>query len=358
MILSEYFPVLEQSFLGNTYERYLISTLIFILLMIALKVFKSVILKKIRKFAEKTINDFDDFLIKVISEIKGISYIICTLYISALFLNINDKIRIFLFPIFLIVIISQIVVMAQKFIDYGVRKFLEKNGDENSVEKRNKEAVIRIISNLAKWSLWVIALILVLSNLGINVTSLITGLGIGGIAIALAVQNILSDIFSSLSIFIDKPFQVGDFITTGKESGTVKKIGIKTTRIVTLDGDELVIPNKDLTESRVHNFKKLKRRRSSIEIGVVYGTPLKKLKKIPKMLKNIINDIDLLEADRVTFKEFGDFSLIYEAVFYTDSEDYGVYMEKKQDINFQILEDFEKEKIEFAYPTQNIILNK
>ena len=202
------------------------------------------------------------------------------------------------------------------------------------------------------------AVILILSNLGYNVNSLVASLGIGGIAVALAVQNILSDIFCSFTIYLDKPFVVGDRIVLDKYSGYVKKIGIRTTRIETLEGDELVVSNKDLTSSRIRNYKKMQRRRIVFQVGVEYETKAEKLKQIPKMIKQIIDNIEVIDFARVHFKEFGDSSLIFEIVYYTNSNDYDVYMDKQQELNLAIVEKFEEEKINIAYPTQTVFIKK
>lgn len=218
--------------------------------------------------------------------------------------------------------------------------------------------VIDFLSKFLKVSLWGVAVIFILSNLGYNVSTLVAGLGIGGIAIALAVQNVLGDIFSSLSIYFDKPFVVGDFIIVGEDLGVVKKIGIKSTRIQTLQGQELVISNRELTESRINNYKKMERRRIVFGFGIKYETPLKKVKKIPGIVKDIVNNMELAQADRVHFKEFGDFSLNFEAVYYLNSSEYNKYMDTQEEINFAIKERFEKEDIEFAYPTQTVFVNR
>ncbi len=197
-----------------------------------------------------------------------------------------------------------------------------------------------------------------LSNLGINVTSLVASLGIGGIAIALAVQNILGDLFSAFSIYFDKPFAVGDFITVGKHKGTVQNIGLKSTRIRMLQGEELVIPNKEITSGKVSNYRRMEKRRVAFKFGVVYETKTEQLKKIPEIITEIINQTKDCEAFRVHFKEFGDSSLNYNIVYYVTNNDYDVYLSAQQEINLGIKEAFEKAKIEFAYPTQTVYINK
>ncbi|MBI4232420.1 mechanosensitive ion channel family protein [Candidatus Peregrinibacteria bacterium] len=211
---------------------------------------------------------------------------------------------------------------------------------------------------LIKIVIWSVGGLLIFSNLGFDVTSLVTSLGIGGIAVALAVQNILGDIFSSFSLYFDKPFQVGDFIIAGEHSGRVKKIGLKSTRLETLQGEELVISNKELTTSRVQNFKKLKRRRVALNFGLIYETPVKKLRKVNDIVKEIIEGLDVVEFGRSHFSQFAAASLNFEVIYFVNSQEYEVYMDRQQEINLKIKEAFEKEKITMAYPTQTLYLKK
>jgi small-conductance mechanosensitive channel len=186
-------------------------------------------------------------------------------------------------------------------------------------------------------------------------------MGVAGIAIAFALQNVLSDAFSAFSIYFDKPFEIGDYIVVGEYSGTVKKIGMKSTRVQLLQGEELVLANSVLTTTNVRNYKKMKKRRINFSFGVTYDTPTKKLKKIPDIIKDIINPEKLkyvYKLDRAHFTEFGDYSLKFDVVFYMDNKDYAIYRDTQQAINFAIREAFEKEGIEMAFPTQTIFLNK
>ncbi len=193
----------------------------------------------------------------------------------------------------------------------------------------------------------------------------LTGLAIGGAATAIvigfALQSVLSDFFSAFSIYFDKPFEIGDYIVVGEYSGTVTKIGMKSTRVQLLQGEELVLPNSELTKASVRNFKKMKKRRINFTFGVTYDTPTNKLKKIPDIIKSIINTEKLEHVDRIDrvhFTEFGDFSLNFEVVYYVKTQDYTKYRDTQQAINIAIKEAFEKEGIEMAFPTQTIYLNK
>ncbi len=205
---------------------------------------------------------------------------------------------------------------------------------------------------------WSLILLLILDNLGINVTALLAGLGIGGIAIALALQNVLGDLFASLSIMIDKPFEIGDFIVVGEFRGTVEHIGLKTTRIRSLSGEQNIFSNTDLLQSRIRNFRRMSERRVEFRIEVTYQTPLEKLQKIPEILQNIITAIEKTRFDRSHFKEYGESGLVFETVYYILSSDYNLYINIQQRINLEIFRIFKEEKIEFAYPTRTLYINK
>ena len=232
-------------------------------------------------------------------------------------------------------------------------------------EKRAKEKmskhILFVLRKTINAIICIFAFFIILYVLKIDLSGVVVGLGVGGIAIAFALQNILSDFFSAFSIYFDKPFEIGDFIVVGEYSGTVTKIGMKSTRVQLLQGEELVLSNRELTNASIRNFKKMKKRRISFSFGVTYDTPIDKLKKIPEIIKGIINPEKLKyvdKLDRVHFSEFGDFSLKFDVVYYMKTQDYVKYKDTQQEINFAIREAFEKEGIEMAFPTQTIYLNK
>lgn len=223
---------------------------------------------------------------------------------------------------------------------------LKEEGDAASATTLNALTVI------VKLVLWAVAALLILENLGIQVGSLIAGLGIAGIAVALAVQNILGDLFASLSIVVDKPFNVGDFIIFGDVLGTVERIGLKSTRIRSLTGEQIVISNANLLNERIRNYKRMQQRRCSFTFGVVYGTPPEKVAAIPQMVREIIESLPDTRFDRAHFKEFGPYSLNFEVVYWMLKPDYNLYMDTQQAINLALMRRFKEEGIEFAFPTQ------
>ncbi|MBU1992289.1 MAG: mechanosensitive ion channel family protein [Patescibacteria group bacterium] len=335
---------------GNTLGDYFYTLLLFVLLMILFKVFTNYVLAKFEVLAKKTKTEWDNLLVAVLAGIRWPLYFALALFLSTRVLALEPNIEKGIWYILVILLTYEGVKAVQNIIEYGTDR-ATKNDSKN-------KATLKIINKFAKVVLWIIAVILILSNLGYNVSSLIAGLGIGGIAIALALQNILSDIFTSFTIYLDKPFEVGDHIIIDNEQGTIKKIGLKTTRIESLRGEEVVISNQDLTNSRVHNLKKMKNRRIVFTIGVTYETPQTKLKQIPKMIKEIFAKTGKATLDRVHFKEFGDFSLNYEIVYFVKSNEYKEYMDIQQRVNLAIKEAFEKKKIDFAYPTQTVFVQK
>ncbi len=345
-------PILQIEFLNNTIQDYIIAVISFVAFLIILKIFQAIILKKLDKFAKKTITEIDDTLIKIVRSVKPPFYSFLAFYLALYFLNINPIGQKIINGLLIVWITYQVIAGIQILIDYLVQKKLAR--DKETATKMG----VRYISMLSKIALWVVGLILILANLGVDVTSLIAGLGIGGVAIALALQNILSDLFSSLAIYLDKPFVVGDFIIVGQDQGTVEKIGIKTTRIRALDGEELIISNQELTSARIQNFKTVKERRSLFRVGVTYDTSQTKLKLITKLLKEAVEKTKLTNFDRVHFVEFADSSLNFELSFYAQTEDYKKFLDIQQQVLYKIRYLFAKEKIEMAFPTQTVYLAK
>jgi len=215
---------------------------------------------------------------------------------------------------------------------------------------------IGVIRFVARAAIWMLVLLLTLENLGVDVTALIAGLGIGGIAVALALQNVLGDLLASLSITLDRPFVVGDFVIVGEHMGTVEFIGIKSTRLRSLTGEQIVMSNSDLLASRLHNYGRMQERRVVFTLGVTYETSRARLAGIPALLRKVVEAQEGVRFDRAHFATHGPHSLDFEIVYYVLSPDYGRYMDVQQSINFRIHEAFEDLGVQFAYPTQTLWL--
>lgn len=215
---------------------------------------------------------------------------------------------------------------------------------------------IGIIRFVGRVLVWAMVLLLTLDNLGVDITALVAGLGIGGIAVALALQNVLGDLLASLSIALDQPFVLGDFLVVGEHMGSVEYIGIKSTRLRSLSGEQIVMSNADLLSSRLRNYGRMYERRVVFTLGVTYETPREKLRRIPALLREILEAQEDVRFDRAHFATFGPYSLDFEIVYYVQSPDFGRYMDAQQAINFRIHEAFERLGVDFAYPTQTLWL--
>ena len=340
------------------WRDYLIAALVILVAFGLLKLIKSRLLKLAKRIAEKTENDFDDVIVSILTGIRQPFYYLTALYLGGLWAPLPGWVDRVLMIAFMAVVAFETVIALQRLTDYAIRKYMDGQAKEGGEENGHQRAVMKAASGIAKGVLWVLAGLLLLSNMGINVSSLLAGVGIGGIAIALAVQNILSDVFCSFSIYADKPFEVGDFIIIGTDMGTVENIGLKSTRLRTLQGEQLIVSNRELTQVRIQNFRRMEKRRIVMTLGVVYGTPAAKLNRIPGLVEEAVEKRGEAEMERCHFFNFGPSSLDYEVVFYVNSADYNLYMDIRQRINLHLYEAFEREGIEFAYPTQTIHLAK
>lgn len=347
--------VISYFFTANTKEEYLLAFGIFIGLFIVFKVFDSYFISLFQKLTKKTKISFDDVIADFLKGIKWQFYAYLAFYISLKTLTLPEIVDSLLNYVLVLFVAYYgargVIKISEHFLDaYALKK-----KKEDSAEGESMISVLKII---AKVLVWTLALLMVLSNFGVNITPVIASLGVGGIAIALALQSILGDLFGAFAIYFDKPFKEGDFIIVGNDMGVVKYIGIKTTRIQALGGQEIVISNSELINARINNYKRMPKRRVAFKFGVEYSTSSAKLKKINKIVSDIIKGMKNLTLDRVHFKEFGDFSLVYEVVYYINTNDYNKYMDAQQEINFKIKEKFEKEKISMAFPTQTIYIKK
>lgn len=345
-----YIPFAERVFFGNQTSDWVMAVLIFVLALLALKIFRQFIIAKLKKVFSKTQTRIDDIAIQAVEAIHWPFYLLASLYVTLHFLAVYPLIMKVAYYAFLVSVVYYAVRAVERFVDYGAWVLVEKR----QAEEGNNAGIVKFLASLVKILLWVGAIVLILSNMGINVTSMVAGLGIGGVAVALALQNILGDLFSSLAIYFDKPFKVGDFIMVGQHMGTVKKVGIKTSRLQSLTGEEIVISNTELTNSRIQNYGVMQERRILFNFGVVYNTSSKNLRQIPEMVKKAVESQEMTRFDRSHFKEFGDSALIYENVYYVSTGDYNKYMDIQQNINLNLTEEFAAKGIEFAYPTYTI----
>ena len=342
------FDFLLLEFLNNQLTDYLLALAIVIGGIVAIKTLRGLAFRNLKKWAARTDNIYDDAIIRILER-----DLVPIAYIGILYLAVNN---LTLHPILARVaevgaIVGSTILAIRLFtasVEYLIKIYWITYHRENANIEQSIDALIPAIRVVV----WLIGIIFLLDNLGFNISAVVASLGIGGVAIALASQGVLQDLFSYFSILLDRPFELGDFIVVGDYLGTVEYVGIKTTRLKSISGEEIIIANTDLTGSRVRNYKRMRQRRIVFNFGVVYETSTEQLAKIPVLIEEIINNTENALCDRSHFSGYGEYSLDFEVVYFINSNDYKIYMDAQQQINLRIKSEFAKHDIKFAYPTQ------
>jgi len=335
-------------FLGNTLQNWAIALLTSIIVLVALSFVQRVLIRRLAAFAKKTTTDIDDIVAKVGMNTKLPLLAILSFYVGSLALTLPDQVTNWIGTIALIALLAQVALWGDALIACWLACYQEQHLKKDAASV----TTIRALGFVIRLGLFAIIMLVALDNIpGVEVTALIGSLGIGGIAVALAVQNILTDLFASLSIALDQPFVIGDSIAIEDYRGTVEHIGLKSTRIRSVSGEQLVLSNNDLLNSRIRNYGRMGERRVAFNIAVACETPYEKLKAIPAMIREIIESQQQTRFVRAYFKEYGDFSLNFEIVYYVLSPDYNLYVEIQQAINLAILQRFTEAGIQLPYPT-------
>lgn len=343
---------LQWSFLGSPVQSWLIALVIAVVVLLGLRAFRTVVARRLATLAKKTRTDVDDLVVELIKGTRFFFLLTVALYAGSFALTLPDATARLIRSAAVIALLAQAAMWGNDIITFWISRYMKRRMAEDPVSA----TTITALGFISRLLLWSVVLLLALDNIGIDITALVAGLGVGGIAVALAVQSILGDLFASLSIVLDKPFVIGDFIIIGDYLGTIEHIGLKTTRIRSLSGEQLVFSNTDLLQSRIRNYKRMFERRVVFSIGVVYQTPYEKLVAIPKMIREIVEAQEQTRFDRAHFKEYGDFSLNFETVYWVKNPDYNIYMDIHQQINLELFRRFQQEGIEFAYPTQTVFV--
>lgn len=343
----------DYHFLGNGLISWFFFAGITLLGYLALKLIFKIVQARVLNFSQKTSTYTNDLVAAAVKSTKWWFLVVAALWIGARVLNRSEFGGVIDLSLIFVATL-QIALWANSLVTAYVIHYSELQREQNP---GSVSAVVGL-SFIVRLAVWSIAILLIVDNLGYDINALIAGLGIGGIAIALAVQNILGDLFASLSILMDKPFVVGDFIIVGDLLGVVEKVGIKTTRVKSLSGEQLIFSNSDLLNSRIRNFKRMEERRVAFTFGVLYQTTPEQLEAIPPMIRELIAGIENTRFDRAHFKGFGESAYDFEVVYYIGSPDYNIYMDIQQTINLGLCRKFEEMGVDFAYPTRTIYLNQ
>ncbi|MDQ7773648.1 MAG: mechanosensitive ion channel family protein [Elusimicrobiales bacterium] len=345
---------LSSRYFGNTLSDYLHAAAVFGIVLAGLYLLRSVVLAKLRELAKKTETGLDDLLVELIYAVKAPEYHLIALYASVRYLEMPPAFDRALFAVILVVLAVRAVTLAQKLLDYWLEKFAAERYTDQAV----RDTVLKSARVVFKTLLWVTAAIFVLSNLGVNVSAALAGLGIGGVAVALAAQAILGDLFNFFVILLDKPFRIGDFVILDDMMGTIEHIGLKSTRVRSLGGELIIISNSRMLTGGLRNYKAMNQRRVVFKIGVTYQTPQEKLRLIPSLIKEAVSSVQDTRFDRSNLQAYGAYSIDFETVYYVTVADYNVYAADHEAVLLGIGGAFAREGIQFAYPTQTLFVSK
>lgn len=343
----------RQLFTNTPPQDWLFAVLAAVAFLTSLMLLRKVVLHRLTDIAKNTETSLDDLLVEILLSTRILLVAGTSLYVAAQFLILPAAMEKLVNRAFICLLILQ----AGFWVNRGFVFWLNRRFSHGDAVDQGARAMTRsLLSFLGRVVLWLLVALLLLDNMGLNVTALVASLGIGGIAVALAVQNILGDLFASLSIAIDQPFVIGDFIIIDDLMGTVEHVGLKTTRIRSLGGEQIIFSNNDLLKSRIRNYKRMQERRAVFSFGVTYDTPYATLEIIPQLIRQAIETQDKVRYDRAHFKNFGASSLDYEVVYYVLEPDYNVYMNTQQAVNLRLVKLFAEHNIAFAFPTQTLHL--
>ncbi len=340
---------LHREYLGNSLLAYLGATATFLAVVWAFLIGRRVLLKHLRELAQRTATDLDDFAVELLGMVRVPEAYLVGFYLATRPLQFDARVDRLLRSLVIVVLAYRAVTMLQAAVAYGVRKAMA-GGDADQARRDTAKTITILVQGLV----WIGAVIFVLDNLGFNVGSMVAGLGIGGVAVALAAQAVLGDLFAALAIHLDRPFVVGDYIVVGEAQGVVERIGIKTTRIRSLSGELLVMGNSQLTSSRIHNYRKMRERRVAFRFGLVYSTTQVQLSGVPGIVKALVGQDALLRFDRAHFMNFGDSSLDFEVVYYVLDPDYNKYMDSHQRLLLGLVRELGARGMGFAFPTRTL----
>jgi small-conductance mechanosensitive channel len=344
-----------RSFLGNTVEQWAISAAIFFTTWLLLALATKWLLSRARAAAEKTTTRLDNAWVEVVGATGFFGFVAASLFLAHNVLDLTRGANQMVARSLGILVGIQVGLWVQKAVSAFLQVWLDAQQEEPPAIRANASTIAGAVRFLSRLIIWTVLLLVVLSNLGVEITTIIAGLGVGGVAAALAVQQVLGDVIAGLSMYFDRPFDLGDFVNVGDVQGTVTKIGLRTTRIDGLGGEKVVYPNGKLASNHIRNFGKMQERRVLFGVGIEYGLPAEKLEQAGAIISDAIQKVEGIRFDRAHFKELGPHSLNFEAVYFVLSPDYRTYMDIQQRINMDIYQRFEEAKIPFAFPTQTLM---
>jgi small-conductance mechanosensitive channel len=346
--------MLDEMYFGNTLRTWAIASAIVIVTTMVLSIARRIIVRRLHTFAATTATDIDDLIVDLLGRTRLSFLFAMGIYAASHAINRTQEVHDFIRTAIILILLLQGAVWGNGLIVYGIARAARQKMDEDGASATTLSA----LGFVGKILLWAIVLLLALDNLGFDITALVAGLGVTGIAVALAIQNVLGDLFASLSIVLDKPFVIGDAIVVDTISGTVEHVGLKTTRVRSISGEQIIISNADLLKSRIRNYKRMQERRAMFTIGVEYQTPVDKLERIPSIIREIVMTHQKVRFERAHLQSLGESAIQYEVVYFVLEPDYNLFMNTQELISLAIVRTFAGEGIRFAHPSRTVFLKQ
>ncbi|MEM1125298.1 MAG: mechanosensitive ion channel family protein [Bacteroidota bacterium] len=345
---------LQTQVLGAPLQAWILVVVTWLVLALVLSLAGRLVISRVDRVAQRlvrrTATSVDDAMVHMLRQTKSYLFAGVALYLAFEVTGMPERLTRYAGRLAIVVLLFQTIQWGSSFISFWVKDYERRKLETDPSSVTSMQA----LAFIGRLVLYTVVALTALATFGVEITALVASLGIGGIAVALALQNILGDLFASLSIILDKPFVVGDFLDVGGMVGNVEKVGLKTTRLRSLSGEQLIFSNSDLLNSRIRNYKRMQERRIAFQLGIVYNTPADTLERVPTVIREVVESMDQVRFDRCHFKNYGDFSLNFETVYHVLVPDYVVFMDVQQEINLRIFRRFEQEGIAFAYPTQTL----
>ena len=342
---------MQRLLLGNSLMDWLVAGIVAVAVWSLLWILRRFVASRYEKYSAAAHGGPLRLIAYLIGNTTQLFFFAVALYAAQESLTLPDKFQRALGNAVLILILAQIGLWAGR----SLRFYLEIKERERGAD-RSFAGSLDIIKFIAHMLIWSTLILVALSNLGVNITALLAGLGVGGVAVALALQNVLGDLFASLSIALDKPFVVGDNLTLDTFAGKVEHIGIKSTRLRSDSGEQIILSNADILKSRVRNFGRAQEQRAMATIRVTYATPPDKLRSIPKLLESVVREQANARFERCHLKTLGDSALHFELSYFVQQPSVNSLLDLQQAVNLRIIDEFRRLQVDFDYPTQRVIL--
>lgn len=347
-------PWLNQLVFQRTVEAWLAAAGILIAILLGWRILRSIVVRRSFRLPTPAGEEVEALAVQLVTRTRFLIVLVIALYAASFVLDLPEARTRLIRTLAVVALLVQGALWGNHLITFWLTRYLKRRRADDATSR----TTLSTLGFVVRTALWATLLLLGLDNIGIKVTGLITGLGIGGVAVALAAQEVLKDLFASLAIALDKPFLIGDGITVADFSGTVEHIGIKTTRLRSTTGEEVIFSNSDILNSRIRNYQRLRERRSVFQLRVSYDTPVEKVAAIPSLLSTIVAAQRSVTLERAHLVSLGESAMLFEVSLLFHTPSFIEFVDAQQEINLAVLRRFRDEGIRIGLPAEVVHLRR